>query len=111
MSNSRSHTLKDIVTVAAAGSNSQANSTVLARRPVTEIVTVSASSRGVRMPATQLPGVNMGMHNATAVNVKVYPATGDKIATGATNAAYTLSANTGKLFVKSANTPNLWLVR
>lgn len=111
MASSRSHTKKDIVTVAAAGSNSQSGSTVLDRRPNTEIVTVSASSRGVRLPANMSQGEEMALFDATSTAVKVYPATGDKIGTGATNAAYTLSANSTKLFVKSANTANLWLVR
>lgn len=68
----------------AAGSNSQVNAT-----PVTmaqEIVTlVSATTRAVRLP-TAATGKRVWVNNGTTTAVKVYPATGDKIGTAATNA-------------------------
>ena len=97
MANSRSHVFKDVATISAAGSNSQGNSTSVPISPVVAVTTVSASSRGVRLSDAQ-PGAGQEIHNATAVNVKVYPATGAKIGSGATTAAFTLAANTSAVF-------------
>jgi len=68
----------------AAGSNSQANATAITKARVV-VTTVSATSRAVRLPAAAT-GREVEIYNTTATAMKVYPATGDKIMAGSTNA-------------------------
>ena len=82
--------------VAAAGTNSQANATAITKSFVF-VTTVSATTRGVRLPAAAT-GLQVQVNNNVATAVKVYPATGDKIGTGATNAAVALAASKGNIY-------------
>lgn len=85
-------------TVAAAGSNSQANATALAS-PLNIVTTVSATTRAVRLPAAEA-GKVVQIMNAAATAVKVYPATGDKIASASTNAVgAAIAAGKGNIYV------------
>lgn len=68
----------------AAGSNSQANALPIVKARVV-VVTVSGTTRAVRLP-TAATGKEVVIFNAGTTGVKVYPGTGDKITTGATNA-------------------------
>lgn len=77
-------------TVAAAGSNSQANATPITKSLVI-VTTVSATTRAVRLP-TAATGRQVQIQNGAATAVKVYPATGDRIAAAATNAVGTAIA-------------------
>lgn len=83
--------------VAAAGTNSQANATAITKSMVF-VTTVSATTRGVRLPAA-VTGRQVTITNNIATAVKVYPATGDKIGTGSTNAAVALAASKGNIYV------------
>jgi hypothetical protein len=101
MASSRNHVLKAMTGIAAAGSNSQSGSTQLGViHPVKHITTVSTSSRGVRLPTitNTTDSTGLTLFNCTAVNCKVYPATGASIQGGSANAAFTLTANTGSIF-------------
>lgn len=71
----------------AAGSNSQANALPITKSRVV-VATVSATTRAVRLPVAAT-GLEVVIFNAGTTGVKVYPATGDKITTGATNAVGT----------------------
>lgn len=83
---------------AAAGSNSQANATAITKSRVV-VTTVSATTRGVRLP-TAATGLEVHVLNAGANAVKPYPATGDKIAAGSTNAAGTaIAAAKGNIYL------------
>lgn len=107
MANARSHILKDLRSIAAAGTTI-ADATIMPAVPTVAIVTVSASTRGVRLPSGAVPGQEHRILNETAFNVKVWPATGDAVAAAATNANTTVTAQTGDLFVKGAG--NRWRV-
>lgn len=89
---------------AAAGSNSQAGATAITKSRVI-VTTVSATSRAVRLPAAAT-GREVEVYNVGATGVKVYPATGDKIAAGATNAVGTAIAKNKavKYFAQDATT-------
>lgn len=85
--------------IAAAGSNSQAGSTLISKR-IAVVTTVATSTRGVRLPAPAANeqgqyGAYYEVYNATAKTMNVYPATGGNVGTAATNAAATLAANKG----------------
>jgi hypothetical protein len=85
-------------TVTAAGSNSQANAAAITKASVI-VVTVSATTRGVRLPAAAA-GLRVEVINAAATAVKPYPATGDKIGAASTNAAGTaIAAGKGNIYV------------
>lgn len=84
-------------TVAAAGSNSQANSTAITR-PITVVTTVSSTARGVRLPTPANVGAYYTVYNGSGTTMNVYPATGGKIGTAATNAALTIATNKGQRF-------------
>lgn len=71
----------------AAGSNSQANALPITKSRVV-VTTVTATTRAVRLPAAAT-GLEVKIYNAATTGVKVYPATGDKIGTAATNAVGT----------------------
>lgn len=92
---------------AAAGSNSQANATAITKS-VCIITTVSGTTRAVRLP-TAATGRVVEIHNAGATQVKVYPGTGDRISTAATNAVGTAIAKT-KGNIYRAQNASTWRV-
>jgi hypothetical protein len=82
--------------VQATGSNSQAAAAPISA-PSVVVVTVSASSRGIRLPGAT-PGLTELIANAGAHSVHVFPASGDRIGAAATNAGTTLAAGKGGIF-------------
>ena len=86
---------KDVASVSAAGTT-QGTATELTAAD-SEITTAAAGS-GVILHSTLSTGDQQTVFNAGANAVKVYPPTGMKINALATNAAMTLSTNTGCLF-------------
>lgn len=98
---------RGVQTAAAAGSNSQANATPITKSLVI-VATVSATTRAVRLP-TAATGKTVQIQNGAATAVKVYPATGDKIAAAATNAVGTAIA-TRKGNIYSARDATTWEV-
>lgn len=82
--------------VQATGSNSQSAAAPISA-PSVVVVTVSASSRGIRLPAATA-GLTELIANAGANDVRVYPASGDRIGANATNASTTLAAGKGGIF-------------
>lgn len=83
---------------AAAGSNSQVNSTPITNSLVI-VTTVTATTRAVRLP-TAATGKTVQINNGTSTAVKIYPATNDRIGTAATNAVGTaIGANKGSIYV------------
>lgn len=62
------------------------------------IVTVTASTQGVKLP-TAATGKKVTVIVPGTVGVKVYPSTGDKISTGSTNAAVALGADNGNIYL------------
>lgn len=71
------------------------------------IVTVSASTQGVKLP-TAATGKVVAVNVGGTKGVKVYPATGDKISTASTNAAVLLVADKGNIYI--AQNAVTWLV-
>lgn len=95
----------DVTTgIAAAGSNSQANSTALTAS-INIVATVSATTRGVRLPTAEAGDIVI-VKNKSATLMNVYPATGAAINALSANAAYDLSAATSAMFV--AESATLW---
>lgn len=92
--------------VTPAGSNSQANSTLLST-PLNIIAAISATTRGVRLP-TAAAGLIYMVINAATTGMNVYPHTNGKIHTGSTNAAYDLLKAKAVLF--AARDTNTWQV-
>ncbi len=88
--------------VAAAGSNSQANATALAAS-LNVVATVSATTRGVRLPSASAGDIVI-IHNAAATAVKTYPATGGQIGAASTNAALQVAAGKSTLFMAQSAT-------
>lgn len=87
-----------IQSAAAAGSNSQANATPITKSQVI-VVTVTATTRAVRLP-TAATGNKVQINNSATTAVKVYPATNDKIGSGATNAVgAAIAAQKGNIYV------------
>jgi hypothetical protein len=82
--------------IAATGSNSQAAAAPIAT-PSAVVVTVSASTRGIRLPAAAA-GLTELVNNAGAQRVRVFPASGDRIGAAATNASIALEAGKGGIF-------------
>jgi hypothetical protein len=91
----------------AAGSNSQANATAITKALVM-VVTVSATTRAVKLPAAAT-GLTVQIQNTASTAVKVYPATGDKIGSAATNAVGAAIA-TLKGNIYTAKDATTWLV-
>lgn len=88
---------KGVQTAVAAGSNSQANATPITKSLVV-VATVSATTRAVRLPAAAT-GLQVQVQNGAATAVKIYPATGDKIAAASTNAVGTaIAARKGNIY-------------
>jgi len=95
MANSRSRMQLNVTTVAAAGSNSQANSTLVPKVPVVVVTTVSSTARGIRLPADLPVGAGIQIFNGTGTEVNVYPGVGGWINSLAANAVRAQGANTG----------------
>lgn len=93
---------------AAAGSNSQANATAITKSVVV-ITTVSATTRAVRLP-TAATGLKVEIHNAGATQVKVYPATGDRVAAASTNAVAASAIAVGNGSIFRAQNASTWRV-
>lgn len=99
--------ITSVQTVAAAGSNSQANAALINRGNVI-VVTVSATTRGVKLPVA-VTGMQVQVMNGGASAVKPYPNTNGKIGAASTNAAGTaIAANKGSIYV--AQNTTLWRV-
>lgn len=87
--------------LAAAGAT-QGNATAITK--MLTIVTVTASTEGVKLPLAAT-GLMRRIFCPGTVGVKVYPNTGDKISTAATNAAVALVADKSNLYIaKDATT-------
>jgi hypothetical protein len=80
----------------ATGSNSQSAAAQITT-PSAVVVTVSASSRGVRLPPAAA-GLTELVNNAGARFVQVFPASGDRIGAAATNASIALEPGKGGIF-------------
>ena len=78
-------------TVAAAGA-SQGNATAIGASVTDIIVTVTASTQGVKLP-TAAAGKRVNVWPDPAIGVKLYPATGALIGTASTNAALAVVKN------------------
>lgn len=91
--------------IVAAGSNSRATAApiALAGGPEVIVVTVSASSRGVTLPAAS-PGLRVELFNEGTHAVHVYPASNAKIGVAATNASVSVANNKGGIFVARSAT-------
>lgn len=83
-------------TVAAAGAT-QGNAGVITGSAGVIIVTVTASTQGVKLP-TAATGLEYRVHVPGSVGVKVYPFAADKIDAAATNAAMALAAGKSAIF-------------
>ena len=97
-------------TVAAAGSNSQANSTAInATGGGMVVVTGAGSNKGVRLPAlSSVPaGTIFYILNDAAATLEVFPATGDQIHPASDNAGITVAAQ-GMLLCISDSAGVLW---
>lgn len=81
-------------TIAAAGA-SQGNATAITSRVT--IVTVTASTQGVKLP-TATTGLQVMVMVPGTKGVKVYPFSGDKISTAATNVAVALVADKANIY-------------
>lgn len=77
----------DVANNLTAAGTTQANA--LALSAVNNIVTTTAASTGVRLPATQ-PGDSVIVANLGANALLVYPVVGGAIQTGATNAGFSV---------------------
>lgn len=88
--------------VTAAGSNSQAAATPITR-PAAVIVTVSATSRGVRLPPAS-PGLTELITNAGDRSVRIFPASGDRIGVLATNQGTSMPFGKGAIFLAQDDT-------
>jgi hypothetical protein len=80
----------------ATGSNSQAAAAPITT-PSAVVVTVSATTRGVRLPAASA-GLTELVFNAGDDHVQVFPASGDRIGVAATNASVTVPHGNGAIF-------------
>ena len=100
-----------VQTLAAAGSNSQANSTpIVATDGSLVMVTGAGSNKGVRLPAlSSVPaGTMFYILNDGAATLEVFPASGDQIhPTGSDNDGITIAAG-GMLICISDAAGTLW---
>jgi hypothetical protein len=80
----------------ATGSNSQADAAPITT-PAAVVVTVSTSSRGVRLPAA-VSGLTEMIHNTAGTFVRVFPASNDRIGANATNESIGLEPGKGGIF-------------
>lgn len=81
--------------ITAAGTNSQANSTLLTTG--NNVVSTAAANSGVRLPAG-MPGDEVWVYNAGASTMHVYPPSGAAINSGAANAAFDLATTVSGAF-------------
>lgn len=81
--------------IAAAGTDSQANSTLLTVG--NNVVATAAANSGVRLPAG-MSGDEVWVYNAGASTCHVYPPTGAAINSGAANAAFDLATTVAGTF-------------
>lgn len=81
----------------AAGSNSQANAT-LVTKSVVIITTVSSTTRALRLPTNPAVGDTYDLLNDTATTAKVYPGSNATIGAGSTNANTTIAGRKGTTF-------------
>lgn len=99
-------TLVQTPTIIAAAGATQGNATAITTGFV--IVTVTASTQGVKLPAAST-GLTVRVSIGGTKGVKVYPAAADKISTAATNVAVLLVADKTNLYVAKDQTT--WLVQ
>lgn len=83
-------------TVAAAGTTI-ADATEIAADTSTVIVTVTASTQGVKLPVASA-GKRLQVFASPTVGVLVYPRTGSTIGAGATNAGVAVTLNTAQMY-------------
>lgn len=93
---------RTITTVAAAGA-SQGNATAIAATAAVVLVTVTASTEGVKLP-TAVAGQQIQVMVPGTVGVKVYPAAGAAIDAGSSNAAQALAAGKSNIFTATSTT-------
>lgn len=86
----------------ATGSSSQANAYAITTIH-TEFTTVG-SNTGARLPANTSPGDLLSVYNGGSNTLSVYGATGESIQNGAANAAFSVAANKGAIFIKVSST-------
>lgn len=95
----------EVPQILAAAGASQGTAAAITKSRV--IVTVTASTQGVKLP-TAATGKVVSVNVGGTVGVLVYPGTSDKISTASTNAAVLLAADKGNIYIaKDAVT---WLV-
>ncbi len=82
--------------LSAAGSNSQANATPITR-PAAVVTSVSSPTRGIRLPVATT-GLTELISNAGSNSMHVFPATGARIGSAATNAFVNVAAGKGSIF-------------
>lgn len=93
----------------AAGSNSQANATLVTKSEVV-ITTVSATTRAIKLPVWAT-GLRIEVFNrATANAAKVYPSTGARIGLAATNALGSAKVAAGSGNIYLASSASRWVV-
>jgi hypothetical protein len=80
----------------ATGSNSQANSATFST-PAVVVTRASSPTRGIRLPVATT-GLTELVSNAGSNSVHVFPATGARIGSAATNAAVNVGAGKGSIF-------------
>ena len=81
--------------------NSQA--TALALQANANVVTTTAASTGVLLPAGTSPGDEVMVANLGASSLAVYPSTGGTIGTGAANASFAVGAGKTGYFIARAD--------
>lgn len=90
------------VQILAAAGATQGNAAAITKDVV--IVTVTASTQGVKLP-TAVTNRQIRVHCPGTVGVKVYPNTNDKISTASTNVAVALVADKANIYIaKDATT-------
>lgn len=99
-------TLTELPSITAAAGSTQAGAAALTK--YLNIITCTASSQGVKLP-TAATGVQVRVMIGGTKGVKVYPFSGDRISTAATNVAVALAADKANLYV--AQNASLWLVQ
>lgn len=91
-----SPSVRSTQTLAAAGAT-QGNAALITGAGGVVIVTVTASTQGVKLPIA-VPGMRVEVWADPAVGVKVYPNTGAQIGAGSTNAAVALVKNKAGIY-------------
>lgn len=78
--------------------------TALAITADTNVVTTAAAGTGVVFSGPTTPGDEFIVANLGANALAVYPASGESIMAGATNAAFSVAAGKAALFIKTSAT-------